>query len=165
MPFKNIERFRLSNVAEDTGRNNELRRRRSTQISQGIDESKCIDSFEYRDYQKESIEALIFNGYGRGLIEIPTSGGKSFIIANFIWNVWKNIDRNYKTKTETLRTSVPILRDTGLSTIINAIDIFTAIEEHFSLLKTESERTEPIGSTNDDKIIMHGFDTKSSFRG
>lgn len=97
MPFKNIERFSLSNVAEDTGRNNELRRLRSTQISQGIDESKCIDSFEYRDYQKESIEALIFNGYGRGLIEIPTSGGKSFIIANFIWNVWKNIDRNYKT--------------------------------------------------------------------
>ena len=38
----------------------------------------------------------MFTGHGRGLIEIPTAGGKSFIIANFIWNIWKNIDRNAK---------------------------------------------------------------------
>lgn len=30
------------------------------------------------------------------MIEIPTSGGKSFIIANFIWNYFKNIDRKAK---------------------------------------------------------------------
>jgi superfamily II DNA or RNA helicase len=30
------------------------------------------------------------------LIEIPTAGGKSFILANFIWNVLKNVDRNFK---------------------------------------------------------------------
>lgn len=27
---------------------------------------------------------------------MPTAGGKSFIIANFIWNILKNIDRKYK---------------------------------------------------------------------
>ena len=44
-----------------------------------------------------SIEELLFTGYGRGLIEIPTAGGKSFIISNFIWNIWKNIKRDAKT--------------------------------------------------------------------
>ena len=59
----------------------------------------------------------------------------------------------------------PLLKACGISDIIDPMEIFLAIEEHFSLLKTEAERTEPLGATNDDKIIMHGFDTKTSFRG
>ena len=59
----------------------------------------------------------------------------------------------------------PLLKACGISSIIDPMEIFLAIEEHFSLLKTEAERTEPLGATNDDKIIMHGFDTKTSFRG
>ena len=58
----------------------------------------------------------------------------------------------------------PILRACGIGTIVDPLDIFTAIEEYFSMEKTSSETTEPKGATNDDKIIMHGFDTKSSFR-
>lgn len=61
--------------------------------------------------------------------------------------------------------TIPILTACGIADIIDPIDIFTALEEHFSLLKTESERIDPIGATNNDKIIMHGFDTKTSFRG
>ena len=60
---------------------------------------------------------------------------------------------------------IPLLNACGIKNIVDPIDIFTAIEEHFSLEKTESERIEPIGTTNNDKIIMHGFDTKVSFRG
>ena len=75
--------FKLYNMAEDLGRNNELKR-----------EGK--NSFEFRDYQLNSIEMLITKGYGRGLIEIPTAGGKSFIIANFIWNIHKNFDTKYR---------------------------------------------------------------------
>jgi len=59
----------------------------------------------------------------------------------------------------------PLLKACGISNVIDPMEIFLAIEEHFSLLKTEAERTEPLGTTNDDKIIMHGFDTKTSFRG
>lgn len=59
----------------------------------------------------------------------------------------------------------PLLKACGIGNLIDPIDIFTAIEEHFSLEKTEAERIEPIGATNNDKIIMHGFDTKVSFRG
>ena len=59
----------------------------------------------------------------------------------------------------------PILKACGISEVISAEEIFNAIEEHFSLLKTESEKTEPVDATNDDKIVMHGFDTKISFRG
>lgn len=61
--------------------------------------------------------------------------------------------------------TVPILTACGIADIIDPVDIFTALEEHFSLLKTESERIDPIGTTNNDKIEMHGFDTKTSFRG
>lgn len=75
--------FKLYNMAEDLGRNNELKR-----------DGK--NSFEFRDYQLNSIEMLITKGYGRGLIEIPTAGGKSFIIANFIWNIHKNFDTKYR---------------------------------------------------------------------
>lgn len=60
--------------------------------------------------------------------------------------------------------NIPILRACGVGNIIEPIEMFCAIEEYFSLEKTASERTEALGSTNDDKIIMHGFDTKTSFR-
>ena len=74
----------ISNVSEDLGRNTEL---------VNLEKSPYI----FRDYQKESIKHLLYEGYGRGLIEIPTAGGKSFILANFIWNILKNVNRQYKT--------------------------------------------------------------------
>ena len=63
------------------------------------------------------------------------------------------------------KDGVPLLKATGIGNIVDNTKIFCAIEEYFSLKKTESETTEPKGATNDDKIIMHGFDTKTSFRG
>lgn len=60
---------------------------------------------------------------------------------------------------------IPLLKSCGIAQLIDPVDIFQAIEEHFSLQKTESERTEAVGTTNNDKITMHGFDTKTSFRG
>lgn len=84
-PLKSLitENFKIYNIAEDLGRNNELKRQGN-------------NSFEFRDYQLNAIERLIKNGYGRGLIEIPTAGGKSFIIANFIWNIYKNFNTQYR---------------------------------------------------------------------
>lgn len=41
--------------------------------------------FEDREYQTKSIQALM--KYGRTIIEIPTAGGKSKIIATAIWNM------------------------------------------------------------------------------
>ena len=73
----------ISNISEDLGRNTELENLNKT-------------PYIFRDYQKEAIKQLLYSGYGRGLIEIPTAGGKSFILANFIWNVLKNVDRKYR---------------------------------------------------------------------
>ena len=73
---------------------------------------------------------------------------------------WDYITREYVKKYQP-----PLLKACGISNVIDPMEIFVAIEEHFSLLKTEAERTEPLGATNDDKIVMHGFDTKTSFRG
>lgn len=79
----NYDTFDIANISDDSGRNNELLRNNKT-------------PYLYRDYQENSIKNLIFKGYGRGLIEIPTAGGKSFILANFIWNLIKYFNKNFK---------------------------------------------------------------------
>ena len=38
-------------------------------------------------------------------------------------------------------------------------------EEYFALEKSSTERREPLGTTDIDKIESHGFDKKTSFRG
>ena len=96
-PLKDFNISIISNISEDVGRNNELRRLRQEQLSRGISEKECVYPFEYREYQEEAVKQLLCKGFGRGMIEIPTAGGKSFILANFIWNIWKNVDRNLKT--------------------------------------------------------------------
>ena len=60
--------------------------------------------------------------------------------------------------------SLPLLKAIGLSNLMDAQEIFCAIEEYFSIEKTKQETTEAKGTTNDIKITMHGFDTKTSFR-
>lgn len=71
--------FVVKNISEDRGINQKL-------------EEMDKQPFIFRDYQRTSILELLFTGYGRGLIEIPTGGGKSFIIANLIYN----LDTQYK---------------------------------------------------------------------
>jgi hypothetical protein len=71
---------------------------------------------------------------------------------------------NDKSKEGEIKHDIPILKETGLGNYIDHMTLFYSIEEYFSMEKTASETTEPKGATNDDKIIMHGFDTKSSFR-
>lgn len=70
-----------------------------------------------------------------------------------------NGDHTKKVKT------IPLLSECGLSKHIEALDIYLSLEEYFSLEKSSGERTEPLGTTNEDKITRHGFDLKSSFRG
>ena len=74
----------IYNISDDVGRNNEL-------------EKSGKSAYKYRSYQENAIKYLLYKGYGKGLIEIPTAGGKSFILANFIWNVLKTVDRTYRT--------------------------------------------------------------------
>jgi hypothetical protein len=72
---------------------------------------------------------------------------------------------DYKVRYEFIREKKPyLLKASGFNACIIPQDLFCAIEEHLSLNKSEAERTEPLGATNDDKIVMHGFDTKKSFR-
>lgn len=68
--------FELSNVAQDSGRNEELA-------------SAGKQPFLFRDYQENAIKALLLKGKGRGMVELPTASGKSFMIANLIWNIEK----------------------------------------------------------------------------
>ena len=79
---RNVESFYISNISEDSGRNDVL-------------ENQGRDPFDYRNYQRLAIENLLFKGNGRGIIELGTSAGKSFIIGNFIYNILKNIDPGY----------------------------------------------------------------------
>jgi len=62
------------------------------------------------------------------------------------------------------KNAVLILRESGLSALIDPQDMFLAIEEHLSREITKNERRDPIGMTNDMKVTSHGFDTVYSFR-
>lgn len=81
--LNNINDFQIFNVSDDLKKNSQL-------VIEGKNE------YKFRDYQENAIRNLFIQGYGRGLIELPTGSGKSFVIANFIWNVHKHIDENYK---------------------------------------------------------------------
>ena len=77
----------------------------------------------------------------------------------------ESIHKDYKQGWIEERYEIPILKACGIANLVDPLDIFCGIEEYFSMKKTASETTEAKGATNDDKIIMHGFDTKTSFRG
>ena len=59
--------------------------------------SNISSTYNLRDYQINAIKALIFDGCGRGLIELPTGSGKSFVIANFIYTILQQYDSSLKT--------------------------------------------------------------------
>ena len=59
---------------------------------------------------------------------------------------------------------MPGFKACGIADLVDPVSVFCAIEEHFSMEKTASETTEAKGTTNEDKVIMHGFDVKTSFR-
>ena len=80
-------------------------------------------------------------------------------------DIWMEHAINRYTKSNDKTPNIPLLAPCGIGNIINPTEMFCAIEEYFSIEKTKSETTEAKGTTNDDKIIMHGFDTKISFRG
>jgi hypothetical protein len=64
---------------------------------------------------------------------------------------------------ETKEYSVPILKDTFIAKFIHPEDIYYSIEEFISSKKNDID-TESKGLTDKEKVINHGFDTKSSFR-
>lgn len=59
---------------------------------------------------------------------------------------------------------VPILKACGIQSLISSEEIYNAIDEYFSIEIMNAERIEAIGTTNNDKIISHGFDLNTSFR-
>ena len=60
---------------------------------------------------------------------------------------------------------IPILKACGIANFIDPLAFYLALDEYFSLEKQASERIDAEGTTNNDKIVNHGFDTKTSFRG
>lgn len=72
------------------------------------------------------------------------------------------IGTNYDKKEE---RHIPLFKSSGIATAVPPEDIYNALDEYFSMEKTASESTVAEGTTNNDKIVNHGFDTKVSFRG
>lgn len=75
------------------------------------------------------------------------------------------INRDYKVYREYSYKDFLLLKSSGIPNVIGPEEIYNAIDEHFSLKKTAAESTVAEGTTNNDKIKNHGFDTKTSFRG
>lgn len=66
---------------------------------------------------------------------------------------------------EKVTKHIPLLKACGIADCVDPQDIYLAFEEYFSLEKSDSERREPLGITDLDKVESHGFDKKISFRG
>lgn len=82
------------------------------------------------------------------------------------YKIRRRIDRyGIYDATGRVEKTIPILKACGVANLIDAHDIYLAFEEYFSLEKTVSERREPVGTTDIDKVESHGFDKKTSFRG
>ena len=60
---------------------------------------------------------------------------------------------------------IPLLKASGLSSLIDPLDAYLSFEEFFSLEKTASERDSSIGITDRERLENHGFDNRISFRG
>lgn len=69
---------------------------------------------------------------------------------------------NFEYKNNLAEKSPIVLNKTKLPSILNAQDIYLAIEEWLSHKKDDVAHD---SMTDKEKIISHGFDTKSSFRG
>ena len=83
------------------------------------------------------------------------------------YTVKRNINKHliyYGNFDKKVEKHIPLLKASGIAGCIDALEIFLSFEEYFSSKKTSSERIEPLGITNNDKIESHGFDTKLSFR-
>lgn len=74
------------------------------------------------------------------------------------------IYKDYKYGMVSEEKHIPILRETGIASCVDAFDIYNALEEYFGTIKTMSEKTDPDGVTDEIKITTHGFDEKKSFR-
>jgi hypothetical protein len=70
----------------------------------------------------------------------------------------------YRGDDVTVEKHIPLLKASGLASEIDPLDIFTSLEEYFSLEKQSKERTESIDITDKEKAENHGFDSKVSFR-
>ena len=69
----------------------------SRQDRDSFEVSNISSKLTMRDYQINAIKAILFDGFGRGLVELPTGSGKSFFIANFIYTIWQKYDSSLKT--------------------------------------------------------------------
>ena len=75
------------------------------------------------------------------------------------------IHKEYKVYQDFSKEGYLLLKSSGIPNAIDPEEIYNAIDEYFSLEKTAAESTVAGGTTNNDKIKNHGFDTKTSFRG
>ena len=75
------------------------------------------------------------------------------------------IHKDYKAYQDFSKKGYLLLKSSGIPNVIGPEEIYNAIDEYFSLEKTAAESTVAQGTTNNDKIKNHGFDTKVSFRG
>ena len=116
-----------------------------------------ISMWEYRihDFDPEKVKARVSD------LKVAVDQG-NYRIESDLGCHTKYID--YKRTLIKEIQELPILKACGIADLVDPVSVFCAIEEHFSIEKTASETTEARGTTDEDRVIMHGFDVKTSFR-
>lgn len=83
------------------------------------------------------------------------------------YRIDSSVDKHiiYRGDNTKVEKHIPLLKASGFAGCIDPLDVYLALEEYFSLSKSDMERTESVGITDEEKIGNHGFDLKTSFRG
>ncbi len=72
--------------------------------------------------------------------------------------------RENKGRFQKIVKEIPILKACGVAKQIDPLTLYLSFEEYFTLKKSDSERRDPKGITDIDRIESHGFDKQKSFR-
>ena len=97
--------------------------------------------------------------------KLPFKTDTEYIIRAIKNNECRSVDVVHRLTRVYNNTPYPIVADLGIGALVNAEDVYFALDEYFSKQITNNERTESTDITDKEKIINHGFDTKTSFRG
>ena len=130
-------------------------------------EIKLITSWKNHEAPNRLLKLSIvwFNGLWRFNYKTKESFIKT-LNDNLINYMKESVDRNdYREEYIICENKNPLLKACGIGDTVNPDEMFYAIEEYFSIEKSKLEKTEAEGTTDKSKIVNHGFDLKTSFRG
>lgn len=121
-----------------------------------------LDIINFNKYTSKRIQTILANKDNQKEIDTLVHA-----VDTNDYRIWRTVNSHtvYVGNGSKKDKHIPLFKSCGIANLIDPLNIYLSLEEYFSLEKLSSERREPIGTTDIDKVESHGFDVKTSFRG